>query len=112
MNATPPSSNSHRSVVTLLSQILAIAGAALVIVSLFFPWDKFDGHSQTGWELLHGGDIVITLIALAVIGLTIPTFFIDLPLLRVAALAWAALLAAVATNTLVGYSGGGKPAVG
>lgn len=44
-------------------RLLAGAGGALLIVSLFLPWaDSLDGASRNGWELLRTTDVLFLIV--------------------------------------------------
>jgi hypothetical protein len=46
-----------------LGRLLAGAGGALLIVSLFLPWaDGLDGASRNGWELLRTTDVLLVIV--------------------------------------------------
>jgi hypothetical protein len=47
-----------------LGRLLAGAGGALLIASLFLPWaDGLDGLGQNGWELLTATDVFLVIVA-------------------------------------------------
>src|SRR5712691_987838 len=57
----------ERSPVTTINpgfgRLLAGAGGALLIVSLFMPWaDSLDGASRNGWELLRTTDVLLVIV--------------------------------------------------
>jgi hypothetical protein len=43
-----------------LGRLLAGVGGVLLLVSLFLPW----AHDRNGWELLHGEDLLLVVVAL------------------------------------------------
>ena len=46
-----------------LGRLLAGAGGALLIVSLFLPWaGGLDGASRNGWELLRTTDLLLVIV--------------------------------------------------
>ena len=48
-----------------LGRLLAGAGGALMIVSLFLPWaDSLDGASRNGWELSRTTDVLCVIVGL------------------------------------------------
>ena len=47
-----------------LGRLLAGAGGAVLIVSLFLPWaDGLDGASRNGWELSGTTDVLLVIVA-------------------------------------------------
>ena len=52
-------------------QLIAGAGGALLIVSLFLPWADAGGASQSGWELLTTADVFLLIAALFAIAAAI-----------------------------------------
>jgi hypothetical protein len=43
-------------------QLIAGAGGALLIVSLFLPWASADGSDASGWELLTMSDVLFLIV--------------------------------------------------
>jgi hypothetical protein len=54
-----------------IGQLIAGAGGALLIVSLFLPWADVDGASQNGWELSTMADVFFLIAGLVAIGAAI-----------------------------------------
>jgi hypothetical protein len=54
-----------------LAELVAAAGAAMLIVSLFLPWASGGGVEQSGWELWTMGDVFLLIVALAALGLAL-----------------------------------------
>jgi hypothetical protein len=68
-----------------LGQLIAGAGGALLIVSLFLPWADIEGVNRSGWELWTMADVFfliagITALSAAVTGGRIGLFRPDLSL--------------------------------
>jgi hypothetical protein len=51
--------------------LIAGAGGALLIVSLFLPWADVKGVSRSGWEFLTMVDVFLLIVGLAAIGAAI-----------------------------------------
>lgn len=49
-------------------QLIAAAGGALLIASLFLPWAGAGGAARSGWELLTTLDILLVIAGLAAVG--------------------------------------------
>jgi hypothetical protein len=49
-------------------QLIAGAGGALLIISLFLPWAERGGVSQSGWELWTMADVFLLLAGLTALG--------------------------------------------
>jgi len=54
-----------------IGQLIAGAGGALLIVSLFLPWADVEGVSQTGWEFSTMADVFFLITGLVAIGAAI-----------------------------------------
>lgn len=80
----------------LVGRILIVAGAVMMCFAMFLPWA--DG-GISAWEAYGGGDIVMFLLALAVLGVGIALFFDSRLLLRVIVLCVSWLLATAMTST-------------
>jgi formate hydrogenlyase subunit 4 len=50
-----------------IGQLIAGAGGALLIVSLFLPWTDAEGVSRTGWEALSTADVLLVIAGLVAI---------------------------------------------
>lgn len=50
-----------------LGQLVTGAGGVLLIVSLFLPWAEAGGMSQTGFELMTVGDVLLLIVGLVAI---------------------------------------------
>jgi hypothetical protein len=48
-------------------QLIAAAGGALLIVSLFLPWAETDAFTISGWELLTMGDAYLLIVGVVAI---------------------------------------------
>ena len=48
-------------------QLIAGAGGAALIASLFLPWASTHGVSRTGWQLLHTTDVFLLIVGLVAI---------------------------------------------
>lgn len=54
-----------------IGQLIAGAGGALLIVSLFMPWVEVSGTDQSGWEFSTTTDVFLLIAALMAIASTI-----------------------------------------
>jgi hypothetical protein len=52
-------------------QLIAGAGGALVIISLFLPWADVQGVSRSGWELWTMADVFFLIAGLIALGAAI-----------------------------------------
>jgi hypothetical protein len=98
-------------------QLIAGAGGALLIFSLFLPWASVADADRSGWELLTVADVFLLIAGLVAIG-TVPTggriglFRPDLSLTAAADLLGLVAIIVIAWLVIVDFPEGGGREVG